>query len=54
MLWLVLKMECLVAFRYVGGVFVGEGGERNSQVVHDEMQKYTQETVIWKGGMDRV
>lgn len=47
-------MVCLVAFRYVGGVFVGEGGERNGQVVHVEMQKYTQETVMWKRGMKRV
>ena len=34
--------------------YLQEKGERSSQVVHDEMQKYTQETVMWKGGMRKV
>ena len=40
-----------MASRYVGRVSVGEG---SSQVVHDEMQKCTQATVMWKGGMNKV
>ena len=34
--------------------YLSEKGRRSSQVVRDEMQKYTQEAVTWKGSMRKM